>query len=116
MNDLQELAYNSEDKSGMTLGHGANCVVGEAYLWTEPYWTSKESQDGEQACSDCARMSGLFNAIITGEQDFNGPRKKQMLANIKEFTTHWKDVHNPLIGTIPEIEPSVIEVQQPKRK
>ena len=109
MNDLNQLCRDSDDQSGMTLGHGANCVVGEAYMWKEPYWISENPRPEE--CSDCSRMSGLFNHIITGENDDHGPRKAQMLANIKDFTDHWKAEHNPLIGTKIELEPSEIEVK-----
>ena len=114
MSELNQLALDSKDHSGMTLGHGANCVVGEAWLWTEPYWVSDGREDNIEACVECSRMSGLFNNIITGEKDEFGPRKRQMLKNITAFTAHWKAEHNPLIGTIPDLELSVIEVQQPK--
>ena len=91
----------------MDLSSAGNCAVGEAHKLSDAYWNNDE-------CQECRSFSAAFLAIVEGTRDGRGSRKRQMITNIEAFTDHWKEKHDPLIDTIPETEPSEIEVQQPK--
>ena len=100
------MKHHSNSGEYMDLSNGGNCAVGEANLFSNEYW-AEHTHD----CQPCAESSTKFYNIVKGHYDNLGSRKKQILAEIKVFTTHWKDKHNPLIDTIPETEPSAITVK-----
>ena len=93
--------FTDENGKDRFLGKGWACVVGEANDFMEEYWAHDDNPNG---CSECSHYSNLFWDIIQGVYDETGSRKKQILKNIKGFTAHWKEKHNPLLGQVPTIE------------
>lgn len=70
------------------------CIVGEAY---------HEKFDWED-CKECSAFSSRFGAILDGRHDSTGNRKKQLVQNVKDFTDHWRTIHNPLVEIDTETE------------
>jgi hypothetical protein len=79
-----------------------SCIVGEA--WHGQFI----SQNGDgQECKECLDFSNRFGMIMGGEYDGKGNRKQQLVQNIKDFTDHWRDEHNPLLHLDIETEETV---------
>ena len=99
------------DHNGRMLsdGHGFDgniqnynqCIVGEAHHFNF----------ADNTCHECRVFSDRFGAILHGAHDGHGNRKQQLMQNIEDFTNHWRDKHNPMIGIKPEIaaEPEAIK-------
>jgi hypothetical protein len=87
---------------GGDIQHGANCVVGEAHMFSDAYWNE---------CVECSNFSERFGNIMIGTLDEYGNRKQQLMQNIDDFTNHWREAHNPLIGVTPDVEPEAIKAK-----
>ena len=76
------------------------CIVGEAHHFQFVGTGDK--------CAECKAFSDRFGEIMAGGRDATGNRKKQLMQNVSDFTDHWRNTHNPLLGMDLEIEPAGI--------
>jgi len=79
-----------------------SCIVGEAW---HGQFVSKNVNG--QECVECLQFSNRFGLIMDGSYDGKGNRKQQLVQNIKDFTDHWRDEHNPLLHLDIETEETV---------
>ena len=96
----KEAAY--DDNAGIlrSIQNWNTCIVGEAH-----HETFKDNNG--YGCNECYNFSSRFGAILQGEYDGKGNRKQQLIQNIKDFTDHWRDEHNPLLHLDIETEETI---------
>lgn len=85
---------DNDNGSGHNIQDSQTCIVGEAYH-AEFDW------DG---CDECSSFSSRFGSILEGGYDNHGNRKQQLVQNVKDFTDHWRTVHNPMVNIDTEDE------------
>jgi len=90
---VKELSGNKDSGGSVrefgdrSIQNAQSCIVGEAHHNTFK-WGS---------CQECDAFSSRFGDILTGELDTKGNRKQQLVQNITDFTSHWREEHNPLV-------------------
>lgn len=96
---VKELAgFNGKESNwDQNIQNAQTCIVGEAYH-NEFSW---------EHCRECSSFSSRFGAILDGSHDGHGNRKQQLMQNIKDFTTHWRENHNHLVHLDIETEDEI---------